>query len=234
MKRVILLIAVCSFARAVSGCSLAVHEWQLQFQVRLSPQTTVLPLSELDVARDPIAGGSVSCVYWVTRHDPLSYYITQFMFLFSGGNSHTPWKAEPSSSSVVQAILNAPATDPAPVILGSDHHSLRIALFSDQNSQFRCHQLILYESRRIRAIHYQPQQPWAREVDGRSWLSITFFEYPVPGNILSISASPIGGQPVELFTDPELVEALVAGKRLKLRPTSAYTPLSKEIPEIPE
>lgn len=231
MKRI--LFCACLFLAAQAGfaCSLAVHDWQLRFCLDFTPGFTILPLSEIDVLHDRIASGSIREVAWVSDHNAFSLLATIFIPLLRGEHEQASWTPVPSGLSVLELAGKGRSTC---AILGSDQHSLKIALFSDKNSLNRCHQLILYETKRIRAIHPHPDTPWAHETIGQAWISLIFYRYPVPGSILSLSAAPVHKEVAEMLTNLPFIKFLVSEKILKRRPGSEYTPESKQIPVIPE
>ncbi|HEY9068905.1 MAG TPA: hypothetical protein VIV61_01540 [Candidatus Ozemobacteraceae bacterium] len=226
----LLLIGLLCDLQAAGACSLALHEWQPRFQFAFAPPAPILLLSELDLVRERVREGRVSRVFQVTAPSVLTALLGLVPPLLQPG---IRWQAV-SSPHLVQPLFLSPASGSAPLLLGTDRQTFRVALFSDLRSGSCCHQLVLYESKRIRAIHGLAASPWAREADGRAWISIVFYEYPVPGRILSVSVFPVEGRIREVYTAPELVETLIGQRRLQLRPASAFTPDSRDIPEMPE
>jgi hypothetical protein len=222
-------------AQSVQSCSMAIHDWELRFQCRIPLQTTLVPLCEVDLAAKRFSQAPVSAVYWLTHHSPLSVVLSGFISAFSSSRDGIPWHPR-SATQAPDAAIMQPSTGKAPLIIGSDEHSLRFVLFSDRHSGYRCHQIVLLETKRLRAVHYDKTDPWAQEKEGRAWLSIIFFDLPLPEQFLSVSFSPSlqHDEVSDLYTNPDLVKALIASKHLRLRPSSAYTSAAREIPEMPE
>ncbi|HOY66349.1 MAG TPA: hypothetical protein PLP29_05620 [Candidatus Ozemobacteraceae bacterium] len=246
----VFLISLLWASQAAVACSLALHEWQPRARLSFTPSFPLLLLSELDIAREKVREGTVSRVFQVADPTLLTGLLTLIPALLlpeagwqviSSPQIVRPLFLSPASGTGSAELRHPGAAGPlpascgsAPLLLGTDLQNLRVVLFSDRRSGNRCHQLVVYETKRIRAIHGLASQPWAREADGKAWISLVFYEYPVPGRILSLSAYPIEGQIREVYSNPELVESLIAQRRLQLRPASAYVPESREIPEMPE
>ncbi len=231
MKKLLLLVWMVSCMQIASACSLAIHDWQLRFFLRFSPDLTILPLSEADVLHERVADGSIKTVYRLEKPTIYGTALNILLTLFGGHDTVVTWIPVPSSLGLVDIASREGGST---AVLSSDRHSLTLALFSDSNSLNRCHQLVLYEAKRIRAIHPHPERPWAEESVGTAWISLVFFEYPVPGSILSLSAFPLHEKIEDLYANLPFIKSLVRTGVLKRRPGAEYTPESKEIPPMPE
>lgn len=231
MKKLLLLIWMASCMQTVSACSLAIHDWQLRFFLRFSPDITILPLSEANVLHERVTDGSVKSVHRLEKPTFYGVVLNILMTLFGGDDTAVAWIPVSSSQGLVDIAAREGGST---AVLSSDRHSLKLALFSDRNSHNRCHQLVLYETKRIRAIHPHPDHPWAEESVGIAWISLVFFEYPVPGNILSLSAFPLHEKIEDLYANLPFIKSLVRIGMLKRRPAAEFTPESKEIPPLPE
>ena len=121
-----------------------------------------------------------------------------------------------------------------PLIIGSDGNYIKIALFADQNSGFGCMQLVVQQTGRIRAVHPDTKTPWAQEINGSSWLSLIFYQLPVPGRILSFSAYPVQKNRHSIYEDHSYVETLLNQRILKRRPDLVVDPYRFDFPELPE
>lgn len=231
MKKALLLIWMVSCLQSAPACSLAIHDWQLRFFLRFSPEITILPLSEPNLLHELIAGGSIRTVYWLGKPTFYGTVLSILLTLFGDHDPIVTWIPVSSSQGLVDIAAREGGST---AVLGSDRHSLKLALFSDRNSGNRCHQFTLYETKRIRAIHPHPDTPWAEESVGTAWISLVFLEYPVPGNILSVSAFPLHDKIEDLYENLPVINSLVQSGVLKRRPGAEFTPESKEIPPIPE
>lgn len=231
MKKLLLVIWMASCMQTASACSLAIHDWQLRFFLRFSPEITVLPLSDANALHERVADGSIKSVYRLEQPTLYGAVLNILLTLFAGHDSIVPWVAVSSGNGLVDIAAREGGST---AVLGSDRHSLKLALFSDRNSGNRCHQLVLYETKRIRAIHPHPERPWAEESLGTAWISLVFFEYPVPGRILSLSAFPLHEKIEDPYSNLPFIKTLVRIGKLKRRPGAEFTPESKEIPPMPE
>ncbi|MBP7634546.1 hypothetical protein KBA41_10255 [Candidatus Ozemobacteraceae bacterium] len=231
MKKLLLLILMVSCMQNASACSLAIHDWQLRCFLRFSPDVTILPLSDANVLHERVTEGSIKTVYRLEKPTFYGVALNILLTIFGGHDSPVNWILVSSGNGLVDIAAREGGST---AVLGSDQHSLKLALFSDRNSRNRCHQLVLYETKRIRAIHPHPERPWAEESVGTAWVSLVFFEYPVPESILSLSAFPLHEKIEDLYANLPFIKSLVRMGTLKRRPGAEYTPESKEIPPMPE
>lgn len=231
MRKLLLLIWLASCLQSASACSLAIHDWQLRCSLRLSPDITILPLSEASALHERVADGSINTVYRLEKPTFYGVILNILLTIFGGHDSPVTWVLVSSGHNLVDIAAREGGST---AVLSADRHSLKLALFSDRNSRNRCHQLVLYETKRIRAIHPHPERPWAEETAGTAWISLVFFEYPVPESILSLSAFPIHEKIEDLYANLPFIKSLVRMGMLKRRPGAEFTPESKEIPPMPE
>lgn len=120
----------------------------------------------------------------------------------------------------------------APLVIGSDKNYIRVACFSDKNSNFNCHQLVIMQTGRIRAVHADPIKPWAQEINGQAWLSLIFYQIPLPGRILSVAIYPVNQLRSALVDNDDYVKELIAQGLLKLRPDAVIDPYSFDFPDL--
>jgi hypothetical protein len=244
--------------KTCSACTLGLHEWELAFYQKIQMSSPVLPIMELDIPiRRMTHSGSE--IFWVIDRQWYNYFQVLIFPMFyqiltkipdASGlfNSEVSSKAEsvtwpmqavwylfPKGDSIGELAFKRARNLSYPMIIGSDKNFFRIALFKDTNSfGHLCYQLVLLQEGRVRAIHANPDDPWAQEFNARAYISVTFFQYPLPGRILNISAYPVNSGVVALYEDIETTARLLDNKLILPRPASDSDPKSMEIPEMPE
>ncbi len=230
----VILILVFTSKVQVSACSLALHDWKLFFYLKIPLSAPIVPLSEIDIASEKISPDLIDKVLWQTNHNILtSVLISLIPLLESNAKNYTwiPIQAKDSVLSIARTLLDS---DKPPLILGSEKNFLKVALFSDKNSFYNCHQLVFLQQNRIRGVLPSKLSPWAQEINGQAWFSLIFFQIPVPGKILSFSIFPFAGQRKSIYEDHPFVEKLLAEKKLFRRPDLKVDPYSNDFPNLPE
>lgn len=232
-KALILLAVFMGCFSAASACSLALHDWKLVFYLKVPVSSPVFPLAEISAIESKVPEKSVKEISWITSSGFFSLATRFFLPVLTAWPAKLPWKpVEPGLSVLSHARSNE--NDATPLVIGSDQCFLKIAFFSDANSNFNCHQLVLLQSNRIRAVFADKKSPWAQEIQGQSWLSLIFYQLPVPGRILSFSIFPIGSMRQSLSEDHSFVEKLLAERKLRRRPDLVIDPYTFDFPELPE
>jgi len=230
----IMLAGLIFCASSAQACSLALHDWQLFFHLRIPVSAPFLPLAELDAIFDKIPRNRTKRVIWVADHHLLSSLSLAFMHFLPNWEAHLPWHAAAQNASIIELAKEKRNEPETPLIIGSDQNQLQIAFFVDKNSRNRCFQLVLMQSSRIRAIHADPQKPWAQESRNRSWFSVVFYQLPLPGRILSLAIYPIYQSRRAFIDNHEYVEHLLADGLLTKRPEQVFDPYSFDFPDLPE
>jgi hypothetical protein len=87
---------------------------------------------------------------------------------------------------------------------------------------------------RLRGVHADGDKPWAQEVNAMAWVSIIFYQLPIPGRIMSLSVFPYQSTRISLFEDHNFSEELMAKKLLTRRPDLDIDPFVFDFPELPE
>lgn len=264
VKKAFQMLVLCCFLLASHGaraCSLALHEWQLVYSASIRLSSPVFPVTEMDVPVRRMAD-SASEILWVTDHKWYNYahaimfpVVYRFLAnhlktaeLFKSVDEKLPawalkrlpwpllarWTLLPKTTSVGELAYNMSSRKAYPLIIGSDKNTFKAALFVDKNSNQSCYNLVIAQDGRVRVIHPDPGNPWAKEISSRGYLSVIFYKVPVPGLILNISVFPIGEAIVSMFEHEELVRKLLDYKLLLPRPVSDNDPESIKIPELPE
>lgn len=233
--------------QSCQACSRALHDWQLNFYAKIDLPSPILPLAEFDVSINRAIHGNFKVLWLVNRQWYNFLQLAFFPILYKGmANSLPtvsnlpeserirPWYLLPKNESVGELAFRNAQNKDSSLILGSDRNSLRIAFFTDTNSSGSCFQLVLIQDGRLRAVHVSPKNPWAQEINSKSYLSLIFFQLPVPGRIMNLSVYPVNSARMTLVEDEALTIKLLENKLLLPRSTSDYDPESNEIPELPE
>lgn len=231
-KALILLAVFLGCFSTAKGCSLALHDWKLVFYLKVPVAAPLFPLAEVSAITSKVPEKATRQISWVTSSNVFVQFARFLLPLLPDWPAKLPWKLiEPEFS--VLSLAKDDSNDFTPLVIGSDKCFLKIAFFSDANSNFNCHQLVLLQSNRIRAVFADKKSPWAQEIQGQSWLSLIFYQLPVPGRILSFSAFPIGSMRQSLSEDHSFVEKLLAERKLLRRPDLVIDPYSFDFPELP-
>ena len=229
-----LVLAAVVCCQTVQACSLALHDWKLIFDRKIPVPWPFIPRTELDGAATRLEQASFARVFWVGSHNFISAVAPAFLPLFADRAARLPWAAFDSGPSLIAMARENYCPGEGPLIVGSDNSYIKVALFADQSSAFGCMQLVIQQSGRIRAVHPDTKTPWAQETNGISWLSLIFYQLPVPGRILSFSAYPVQKNRFSIYEDHSYVEALLSQRILKRRPDLVVDPYRFDFPELPE
>lgn len=230
----VLVMAAVFCGQALQACSLALHDWKLIFYRKIPVPVPFFPLAELDVASARLEQAGFARVFWVGSHSFASAVAPAFLPLFADKAAGLPWAAFDSGPSLMAMARENYYPGEGPLIVGSDNTYIKIALFADQNSSSGCMQLVIQQAGRIRAVHPDAKTPWAQETNGSSWLSLIFYQLPVPGRILSFSAYPVQKTRHSIYEDHSYVETLLSRRILKRRPDLVVDPYRFDFPELPE
>jgi hypothetical protein len=111
---------------------------------------------------------------------------------------------------------------------------LKIAFFSDANSDYKCHQIVIMLNSRLRGVFPSTKKPWAQEINSMTWVSLIFYQIPFPPTIMSLAIFPVNSTRMSLFEDHSLVERFLALKLLRRRPDLKIDPYTFDFPELPE
>ncbi len=221
-------------ACTAQGCSLALHDWQQMFYLRLPLPAPLTPLAELDAILDKFPRHSLKQILWVANHNLLSSFSRALLPLLPNWEAQLPWQTLAMNGSVVELARDRRDQSDMPLIIGSDNNQLQIALFADSNSDNRCFQLVLMQTSRIRSVYASRQSPWAQENRGMSWVSLVFFQLPLPGRILSLAIFPVYQTRRALIDNHEYAEQLLAENLLARRPEQVFDPYTFDFPDLPE
>ncbi len=229
-----LVLAAVFYLQPLPACSLALHDWKLVFFRKVPVSAPFFPLAELDIAATRLEQASFARIFWVGSHNFIGAVAPAFLPLFADKAARLPWAAFDSGPSLMTLARENYCPGEGPLIIGTDNSYIKIALFADRNSDFGCMQLVIQQTGRVRAVHPDAKTPWAQETIGSSWISLIFYQLPVPGRILSFSAYPVQKTRHSIYEDHSYVEALLSRKILKRRPDLVVDPYRFDFPELPE
>ncbi len=230
----LLLLVLLLPVGSASACSLALHVWKLVFYLKIPMSSPVLPLAELNVVSLRMKENPVSTIIWMASHDLLSRLSLSLLNTIADKAATIPWNAVSNGDSLLGKARDSKKTGSGAMLIGSDKCSIKIAFFSDRNSGFNCHQLVIMQNNRIRAVQPDIEVPWAQETIGQSWVSLIFYQIPVPGRIMSFSTYPVRQTRKSISEDHPLVENLLSQKLLLRRPDLVIDPYVFDFPELPE
>ena len=216
------------------ACSLAVHDWHLVFYTKIPLKAPFFPLAELNFLNANFKEKAADKILWVADHGPASVFLSDLISAFPTWPASATWSLISDQSSVLEHARRSMASKNPPLVIGSDQNFLKIALFSDANSDYNCHQAVVMVSNRIRGVLLKHDQPWAQEMNGMAWVSLIFLQVPIPGRILSLSVFPVDYARRSLFEDHDYVEHLLGLKLLRRRPDLEIDPFVFDFPELPD
>ena len=229
----VLLVFLSYFLQA-EACSLALHDWKLVFYLKIPVAAPFFPLAELNQVSIRMQQNPVSGVTWVAGLDLYRSLAMSLLGFLADPAATLPWEAIPAGGSMLAMARDISDKKSGRVLLSTDRCFLKVAFFSDLNSFFNCHQLVVMQSGRIRAVQPDPVRPWAQETAAQSWLSLIFYQVPVPGRIMSLSVYPVNQTRLSISEDHPLVETLLSHRLLLRRPDLLVDPYSFDFPELPE
>lgn len=222
------------FSSKAYSCSLAIHNWKLAYFKRFKLDAPLFPMAEISEISSQLQRNPVQKVIWLAKHTFFTKLAVELIKKFDLPVAKIPWELCEKKASVLSIAHDSLGAEKPPLILGSDKVVLKIALFSDKNSNYNCYQLVFMQENRIRAVIASSVSPWAQESKGKTWLSLIFYKYPIPGNILSLAVFPYKSRRKIIYEDHDYVEKLLQDKKLKRRADLELDPFSTDFPPLPE
>lgn len=227
MKKIIyLLLFFCFLCGNSQACSLAMHNWELRFQYSIPIDGPIIPASEFSTLSMRFVPADISNILWVSNANAA----TGIAMLFK--NALKKWTAGMKIIPTDQSDLAKNAIGSTTLLIEPNNYVIKIALFSDKFSNHRCKQLVILQEGRIKVALPQSKPPVAEQYYGRAWVSIFFYDQPIPGKILSIAASPVADHLQELFVDFSFVEMLMRNNLVQRRTENYQTPYVDGFPAI--
>lgn len=224
----------CLLVSAANACSLALHDWQLVYYSKIPINAPFIPMSEISAIQGQFKKPVTDKILWVTKIGVLTPYVQEIVKKIDGWVGQAEWKVLPDNKSVIKIAKEAAKNNEKPIIVGSDKNFFKIAVFVDKNSDNRCIQVVLAQDSRIRCVYQNPTTPWAQEFNMQSWVSLIFYELPLPGRIISFSTYPVSGTRLSIYEDHPLVEQLLSKRCLTRRPDLVIDPYAFDFPDLPE
>ena len=226
------LLIACPYR--ILACSLAYHDWQLKFFIKIPINAPFIPLSEISSVQEHFKKPATDQIFWVVKPGLLTPYLNTVLSLIDSWVAIADWQVIPETKSVLKVAKQYSQDNVPPIIIGSDRNYLKVAIFLDGNSNNNCCQIVVAQDSRIRCVFNDSINPWAQEFNRQSWFSFIFYRYPLPGYILSFSMYPMKGNRQSMYEDHPLVEELLSKKLLMRRPDLVVDPYSFDFPDLPE
>ncbi len=227
MKKIILLISLFFLLNAsASACSMAMHEWELIFDQRFPLPGPLVPAQEFPILANRFVPSELSKILWVSDAAVPTGIVESFRKTSKKWTTSLQWVPTDHVGLASQTLASTT------IIVEPVHYNLRIVMFKDKLSNYRCRQLLVMQEGRIKLAMPLAPRPVAEQHFTRTWLSVYFFDMPVPGRILSIEAFPIADHLTEIYIDTKLVEGLLRNNLIQRRPDNYVTPYPDGFPEL--
>lgn len=226
MKRIFALFFLISLQSSLFACNLGRHEWQLAFDHRVDLPGPIIPAHEFAILTARFVPAELAKIWWVSDDDFGTSMAAAFRDIFSQWPAKLPFKP------ISRENLTGTGISSTSAILEPVRYSLRCLLFKDRLSDFRCRQLVIMQEGWLRLAMPNAVPPIAEQYHAKAWVSVFFFDAPVPGRILSINAYPLQGHTGELFLDENLVTQLLDQNLVERRPPDYVSPWPDGFPEI--
>ena len=235
LKRLLFVTTLLLLCRSipVSSCSLAVHDWKLMFFAKIPVSAPIFPLAEFSFLTNNFKEQPTEKVYWLVKHNPFSRFLAEFTKALEGWPAKADWILLQPEESPLSLARKSNRSAPS-LIVGTDKIFLKIAFFSDANSDYKCHQLVIMLNSRLRGVFPSKERPWAQEFNSMAWISFIFYQIPFPPTIMSFAVFPVNSTRKSIFEDHSLVERFLALKLLKRRPDLEVDPYQFDFPELPD
>jgi hypothetical protein len=207
------LLLVVIFSTALPACNLGMHEWETAMIVDFPLTGPLLPASEINIINDRLVPADVNTLLWTTESFDTLFHAMLFRHLLpERWPTKLPWLFA-NSSSLANARIDAKT-----LLVSPDAYRLRVILFRDRLSAYRCQQLVIMQEGQMRLAIPAGTPPLAEQYTARTWLSVFFFDIPAPQALISATFSPVGGHPYEAYLNLELVESLLNEGLIQRRP----------------
>ncbi|MGM0598875.1 MAG: hypothetical protein ACQETH_03550 [Candidatus Rifleibacteriota bacterium] len=203
------------------------------FFTKVPVSAPLFPIAEFSFLTNSFKEKPTNKVYWLAEHNMMSRFLAEFINALDGWPSKIDWILLEPDESPLSLARKSDRNNP-PLIVGSDKNYLKIAFFSDANSDYKCHQIVIMLNSRLRGVFPGTNQPWAQETNSMAWVSFIFYQIPFPPTIMSLAIFPINSTRMSLFEDHPLVERFLALKLLRRRADLEIDPYQFDFPELPD
>jgi hypothetical protein len=223
-KLLILLSLVLFFSRGVSACEMGLHEWELAFDHSLPISGPIIPAQEFSVLSIRFTPSELTELIWVDEQNRSTAMVTWLKSALTNWAASLPFR--PMKADDLGKLKPKPTT----AILKTTNYVLRAALFTDKLSNHRCKQLVITQEGRLRLAMPAAPQPLAENYPCRSWVSIFFFDTPVPSKIISVTAFPVSNANSELYLNEKFITELFYHELVQRRPSDYMSPYPDGFP----
>jgi hypothetical protein len=213
-KNIAVFVFFCLAIPTVYACNLGQHQWEEAFPIELPLAAPILVTAEINTITDRFSPDRISRILWANNTDESTIGIWLKNIFSDQWPNHKIWQI----TRTPDVNLNLIASDT--LIAETDSYRLHILVFRDRLSA--CHQLVFFQEGRFRLVCNSALAPVAEQYSPRTWLSIYFFAFPAPGNIMSLSFAPVRGHTMELYLNRKFVEWLLDNGLVQRRPPDFF------------
>ena len=226
MQRLLAFILFLLVAGPGSACNLGLHDWVQFFDQRITISGPLLAAHEFSILTARFVPSELRELLWVNESDFSTSLVASLK-----SNLKT-WTAELPFKLIDRQKLAGAAISSTTAVIEPVHYNFRVVLFRDRLSDYRCQQLVLMQEGWLRVAMPAATAPVAEQYNARAWLSIFYYDAPVPGRIISINVFPVVGHSKELFLDESLVTKLLDHNLIQRRPAEYVSPWPDGFPEL--
>ncbi len=227
-RSIISLIALNFFLLINSSfaCNLAFHEWNklLSYQTELSAPLVIFnELEFLKTRYNPDQISELNCFIQTES----SMMLLELFHSFKQG-----WIKKIPLRFLTSRPIDFVANKTSEILLGFSNCVLKVALFSDKNSNGRCKQLVLLHESEARTAFNNKGDLKVERFCARHWVTMKFWDFPVPEKIISISVYPVNGHGLALYENNMLSEKLLNAGLLMRQNEGLENVQGPTIPEL--
>lgn len=226
MKKTLLaLITFLAFTSGLYACNLGLHEWEISTSFDFPLAGPLLPAAEVNIINDRLGAKDANALLWTAES-----FSELFCTMLSKNLLPAQWPVKIPWLFTKISQLDRTQTAVTTLLVNPFNYRLRVILFKDRLSEYRCQQLVIMQEGRLRLARPNAQPPLAEEYAPRSWLSIYFFDQPLPQQVMSITFSPVYGHLYEIFLNQRFVESLLNSNLIQRRPESYFSSYPEGFP----
>ncbi len=225
MKKILLLLSLVLFlSKGAPACEMGLHEWELAFDYSLPISGPIVPAHEFLVLSIRFIPSELTELIWVDEQNRSTAMVDWLKNALPNWTASLPFR--PTKADDLGKIKLKPTT----AILKTTGYSLRVVLFTDKLSNHRCKQLVITQEGRLRLAMPAAPQPIAENYPCRSWISIFFFDTPVPSKIISVTAFPVRNTNSEIYLNEKFITELFYHELVQRRPSDYMSPYPDGFP----
>ncbi|MBU1109498.1 MAG: hypothetical protein KKB51_22645 [Candidatus Riflebacteria bacterium] len=213
-KTLLALLFLLALTSGLHACNLGMHEWETSMIIDFPLAGPLLPAAEVNIINDRLGAKDANILLWTSES-----FSELFCTMLSKNLLPAQWPVKIPWLFTRVSQLDKTQTDTMTLLVNPYKYRLRVMLFKDKLSEYRCQQLVIMQEGRLRLARPNASPPLAEEYTPRTWLSIYFFDQPLPQRIMSITFSPIYGHPHEILLNLEFIENLLNNNLIQRRPS---------------